>query len=119
MKLQHCNKLLLRLLLLMLLGLILLFWVVNGWPCLLRKITGLPCLSCGMSRAWLSAFRLDWAGAFTYHPMFWSIPVLAVLWLFIDRIPKGWLTGISMVIALGYFVCYIIRIIGFFAGEAV
>ncbi len=116
---QHRNKLFMRLLLLVFMGLILVFWVANGWPCLIKKVAGIPCLTCGMSRAWLCAFRLDLAGAFTYHPMFWSIPVLAGLWIFIDRIPKRWTTGLAIALALGYFVCYIMRITAHLAGETV
>lgn len=30
-----------------------------------------------MSRAWIAALRLDFRGAFSFHPVFWSLPVLA------------------------------------------
>ena len=53
-----------------------------GTRCLFRQITGLPCLTCGMSRAWLCALRLDFAGAFCWHPLFWSVPLIALTLIF-------------------------------------
>ncbi len=50
--------------------------------CPVLEITGVRCLGCGMTRAWLSVLRLDFAAAFSYHAMFWAVPVLyAALWL--------------------------------------
>ena len=37
-----------------------------------------PCFGCGMTRAFVSALRLDFASAFSYHPMFWSLPLIAL-----------------------------------------
>ncbi len=47
-----------------------------------RRVTGLPCLTCGMSRAWLCALRLDFAGAFFWHPLFWTVPLIALALIF-------------------------------------
>ena len=59
----------------------LLFGVIGGW-CMFRRVTGLPCLTCGMSRAWLCALRLDFAGAFFWHPLFWTVPLIALTLIF-------------------------------------
>lgn len=59
----------------------LLFGVIGGW-CMFRRVTGLPCLTCGMSRAWLCALRLDFAGAFFWHPLFWTVPLIALALIF-------------------------------------
>ncbi|MBQ7034167.1 MAG: DUF2752 domain-containing protein [Clostridia bacterium] len=45
-------------------------------PCPILGLTGIPCPGCGMTRALLAAARLDLAGAFAYHPMFWAVPIL-------------------------------------------
>ncbi len=104
------KKPLYRLGMLVLLAGVLAVWVCLDLPCLVRWTLRIPCLTCGMSRAWLAALQLDWKAAFMYHPMFWSIPVLALLWLFIDRIPRRWAAGAATVVMLGFLVCYVIRL---------
>ncbi len=75
---KNCwSAFLLRLAMLIALGLVLLVAVWRGTPCLFRRLTGIPCPCCGMSRAWIAALRLDFRGAFSFHPVFWSLPVLA------------------------------------------
>lgn len=64
--------------------------MVMGITCPIKFVTGVSCLGCGMTRAWLSALRLDWAGAVAFHPLFW-LPVPAVgLFLLRKRLPR-WL----------------------------
>ncbi len=46
--------------------------------CPVLALTGVRCLGCGMTRAWLRALELDFAGAFGYHMMFWSVPILYI-----------------------------------------
>lgn len=109
---------LLRLLALSVLALVLLAAVYCRMPCLFRRLTGIPCPCCGMSRAWLAALRLELQTAFTYHPMFWSLPVLALVFL-LDGFPipghrvSRWLyTGI-LVLLIG---CYFLRLYLFLNG---
>lgn len=45
-------------------------------PCLIEYLFHLPCPGCGMTRAVISATKLDFITAFRYHPMFWSLPVI-------------------------------------------
>lgn len=47
--------------------------------CVFKLVTGLSCPGCGMTRAWLSAFRLDFSAAFAYHPLFWVVPFAIVV----------------------------------------
>ena len=49
-----------------------------GGGCLLKDIFGVPCPSCGMSRAFYCVLRLDFSMAFYYNPAFWVIPLLCV-----------------------------------------
>lgn len=109
---------LIRLLILLLCGGLLLIAVMANAPCLFRRMTGVICPACGMSRAWLAALRLDIATAFRYHPMFWSIPVLALLFLFDGKLmPKPWMNRALLAgLLLGFVICYVIRLIAFLGG---
>lgn len=52
---------------------------VTGIGCPFRALTGIPCPGCGMTRAWLAAFGLDWRAALAYHPLFWMVPPMFAL----------------------------------------
>jgi hypothetical protein len=48
------------------------------WPCPVRLVTGLPCPSCGLTRAARFALRGDFARATAMHPMWMLVlPFLA------------------------------------------
>lgn len=98
---------------------VLLFWVVMDWPCLFRRITGIPCIGCGLSRAWLAALRLDICSAFRYHPMFWSVPVLMLLALYDGKVFRKDIGSRILLILLtaGLLVCYIIRLVVYLKGN--
>lgn len=49
--------------------------------CLFYSLTGIPCLTCGMTRALISAVRLDFSAAFSYNFMFPAVPVLYICFL--------------------------------------
>ena len=53
--------------------------------CLVRTIFHIPCPTCGMTRAWLSVFRLDFESAFYYHPLFLVGPVVVLLFCFYEK----------------------------------
>ncbi len=100
-------------------GVILLLWVVWALPCPIRRLTGVICPACGMSRAWLACARLDFAAAFRCHPMFWSVPVL-VFYLLCDCRPfsrKRLNTALPCCILLGVTVCYAVRLFAFLSGN--
>ena len=61
-----------------------------GITCPILFMSGISCAGCGMTRAWLSLFRLDFGAAFYYHPLFWLPALLIVLFLFEKRIFKQW-----------------------------
>lgn len=54
---------------------------LSPWSCPVLDLTGIRCLGCGMTRAWLAALRLDLPAAFSYHAMFWSVPLLYLSFL--------------------------------------
>lgn len=87
---------------------------VDIWniPCPFRQWVGIPCPGCGMTRAWRAMLRLDITAAFSYHPLFWTIPLLLFyLWkegrVFGEK-ADTWLLG-SLAVSL--FVLWGIRLI--------
>lgn len=51
--------------------------------CYTKAFTGFPCPGCGMTRAYLALFHLDFKSAFYYHPLF-LLPVVVVILQFIQ-----------------------------------
>lgn len=102
-------------------GLLLLLWVQAGWPCLFRRLTGLPCVSCGMSRAWLAALRLDFPAALGYHPMFWSVPILVLYALYDGRLFSSRKLNFWFATTLiaGLVLCYVVRLAAYLGGNIV
>jgi len=50
-------------------------WFV--WDCPMRRLFHFPCPGCGISRALEAAtFHLDFATAFSLHPLFFAVPPL-------------------------------------------
>ena len=116
---RHIKNLRWKILLFALYGCLLVAWMWLELPCVIRFLTGWICPGCGMSRAWLALLHLDLAAAFYYHPMFWSVPVLAlyVLYdgvLFQNRHLNNWILG---AILGGFSLCYIIRFIVYLGGN--
>lgn len=66
-------------------------------PCIFLSIFDVPCFTCGMTRACLSLFRLDFATAWNYHPLFWTLPIILV-WFWMDGKVFGrkWLDALVM-----------------------
>ena len=58
----------------------------TGIGCPIKFLTGISCPGCGMTRAWLSALKLDFAQALAYHPLYWTVPALLVLCLVASNI---------------------------------
>ena len=50
--------------------------VYLGGVCPLYEWFKIPCLTCGMTRAMRAVLRLDFAAAFGYHPLYWTVPLL-------------------------------------------
>ena len=82
-------------------------------PCPIYFIFNFPCPGCGMTRAWLSAFRFDFLKAFEFHPLFWEVPILLIFYLFDGKIFKQkWLnTCLEWGLLMGFIVVWIIRLI--------
>lgn len=86
------------------------FSKITGTNCFIRGIFGIPCPSCGISRAIISFLNRDLGMAFKYHPLFW-LP-LAVL--VVSIINKKYFKKLLLVSIIIFIVIYIIRMLMFF-----
>ena len=91
---------------------LLIFWYFKV-PCLFKHFLGIECPGCGMSRAVLSVIKFDFAAAFGYHPMVWSLPILYLYFLFGGKVfNKKFLDyGILIFIAIGFLINFIAKLI--------
>lgn len=67
------------------LSILILFWHLEI-PCLFKHFLNIECIGCGMSRAIFCALKFDFKSAFTYHPMFWTMPLLYIYFLFDGKV---------------------------------
>ncbi len=58
-----------------------LFYRLWDGVCPVRRMLGIPCPGCGMTRAVRALFCGDLAGAFAWHPLVWTLPLIALLLL--------------------------------------
>ena len=77
--------------------------------CPIRALLGIPCPGCGMTRALLCLLRLDFAAAFSYHKMFWSVPLLYLCFLCDGRLfPQKWQNALLYsLLAAGFLINWI------------
>ena len=81
--------------------------------CPFLQLTGIECLGCGMTRALTSAIHFDYAAAFEYHRMFWSLPIIGLYALFDGKLFKNRLlnSGIISIIGIGFICNWILNLI--------
>ncbi len=96
--------------------------VVSMWyfetGCLIQNVLKIPCMTCGMTRAFFALINGDFVKSFEFHPMLLSVPVLAIMFLFSEeifsskfKIPS---TIILTLIIVGFVLNYIYKLFLFF-----
>lgn len=93
------------------LGLVLLFMEISGIGCPIKWFTGISCAGCGMTRAIFWAVQLQFGRALYYHPLFWTLPFLMLLYLFREKIPRKIQRGIIGAAAVCFMAVYFIRLL--------
>ena len=58
--------------------LIILLVVLLDVECFFQRFFNIPCLGCGMTRAWKAVFQGDFSRAFEYHRAYWTVPFLFI-----------------------------------------
>jgi hypothetical protein len=99
-----------RLLLMLYLAGIYLFFSLLHIGCPLKFITGISCPGCGMTRAFYSLLQLDINKAMHYHPLFILVPLMVVLYLFDFYIKPKIVKGLWTVIIITFFSTYLFRL---------
>lgn len=84
------------------------FFALSGIGCPIKFTTGVSCAGCGMTRAWRHVLHLDLAAAFDFHPLFWTVPVVVVLFFLKERFPHVFRVTVCVVAAL-FIVVYFVR----------
>lgn len=84
------------------LGIVILFTHVSGIGCPIKWLTGISCAGCGMTRAIFYALQLQFGKAFYYHPLFWMMPFLVLLYLFWGKLAAR----VQKIIAWTAIVCF-------------
>ena len=90
-------------------GIYVIVMLLTDTSCPFNRFLGFTCPGCGMTRALLCVLHLDFAGAFRYHMMFWSVPILFWIFLFDGKISgnKRIDRGILIIMAIGFAVNWI------------
>ena len=97
-----------------------LLWIDKYTNCLFKMVCGLPCPTCGMTRAFLAILTFNFETSFYYHPL-WILVIVALLVLFLEPIKfvKKWFCNkyVLSLFLLTFFITYIIRMILYFPNE--
>ena len=59
-------------------ALIIFLVIYSSMECFYQKIFHIPCLGCGMTRAWKYFVRGDINEAYEFHKGFWTAPIIAL-----------------------------------------
>ncbi|MDF3006033.1 MAG: hypothetical protein K0S22_2505 [Oscillospiraceae bacterium] len=82
--------------------------------CIFQRFLHIPCPGCGMTRAIKSVLVLDLVAAFLYHPMVFSLPLVAGYILMNGHLfkHKRFNDFILVLIGAGFLVNYVIKLAG-------
>lgn len=65
--------------------LLIIYLVITKFTCMIKVITGFPCPSCGITRAYKSLLHLNFSEAWSYNPLYWFIPPVILFILLSDK----------------------------------
>ena len=84
-----------------------------GAECIFKRLFGFGCVGCGMTRAVISLFSLDFKSAFYYHPMVFSLPLLFLYFLYDGNLFKNKTFNrvVIVLIFVGFLVNWVINLL--------
>ena len=83
---------------------------VTDIGCPIKFITGISCMGCGMTRAYVSLFRGDFHSAFAFHPLFFLPALWVIIYLFKAKIPKKIYKILIFLTLFLFFAVYLFRL---------
>lgn len=83
---------------------------LSGVECIWKWIFGVPCPGCGFTHAVIFALKLDFTTAFSYHPMFWSFPIIIYWFVFSDELKNKWNDYMMIGVLFGFLICWVYRL---------
>ena len=96
---------------LLLIAAMLLIILISDVGCVYKRMFGIDCPGCGMTRAWFSFFKGDLHQALVYHPLFWSVPIIFGVVIFEPYIKsKKVIPIIAVIFAISFIGVYLIRL---------
>ena len=82
--------------------------------CPIYHLFNYPCPACGITRAWIAFFSGKIDLSFTYHPLFWLIPVIVILFL-LRKVPQlkrlYYKNFVWVTIIIIFLLAYLVRVI--------
>ena len=96
---------------LVLIAVVVFFWIFNI-PCPTKRLIGMSCPGCGLSRAYFSVFKLNFRQAFWFHPL-WPLMPLGMIAAIVLCIKNKLRTAATLLFCIfGIFITvWIIRIL--------
>lgn len=92
-------------------GIIIVILFITDIGCPTRYLTGVCCPGCGMTRATLHLLRGDIGGAVHYHPLVFTLPLIAALFVFKKKINTITLNTILVLIIIAFMSVYFVRLL--------
>ena len=83
----------------------------SGINCPIKYVTGISCAGCGMTRAYLSLFKGDFAGAFYSHPLFFLPPFVFLILIFKERINEKIYKIFIFTVIIVFVIIYVYRMV--------
>lgn len=84
----------------------------KGLPCIFHKITGLYCPGCGITRMFVSIFKLNIYQAFRYNPLVFILLIISLFYLLVDAL-KYKISKVHIALPKSIYIVLLIIVIGF------
>lgn len=88
-----------------------LIFYFTGIGCPIRFLTGISCPGCGMTRAVISLFLLNFTDAWYFHPLVFILPFVILVFLLKERLPDKVFYAFLSIVVAAIIIVFLVRII--------